>query len=193
MADWEPSDEVHAPRRLVGSLPLILLAVLAVGLFVGCTVVFPRYLAASDLDYATVTPTELAEARNSIRTTLLQGLGGFVLLVGAYLTWRQTQISRAASRDELRLSREGQLTDRFTAAVAQLANEDVAVRVGGIYALGRIAEESVTDRAAIADILTAYVRKHSPWPPEPIAPSPPTIPSTSFRPCRSGLLTFRPS
>jgi hypothetical protein len=44
---------------------------------------------------AKVTPTELAEARNNVRTTLLQGLGGFVLLVGAYLTWRQTQISRA--------------------------------------------------------------------------------------------------
>jgi hypothetical protein len=114
MADWESSDKVHAPRRLVGSLPLILIAVLVLGLFVGCTVVFPRYLAASDLDYAKVTPTELAEARNNVRMTLLQGLGGFVLLIGAYLTWRQTQISRAASRDELRLSREGQLTDRTT-------------------------------------------------------------------------------
>jgi hypothetical protein len=44
---------------------------------------------------AKVTPTELAEARNNVRTTLLQGLGGFVLLVGAYLTWRQT---RSAAR-----------------------------------------------------------------------------------------------
>jgi hypothetical protein len=186
MADWESSDKVHAPRRLVGSLPLILLAVLALGLFVGCTVVFPRYLAASDLDYAKVTPTELAEARNNVRMTLLQGLG-------AYLTWRQTQISRAASRDELRLSREGQLTDRFTAAVAQLANEFVAVRVGGIYALGRIAEESITDRAAIADILTAYVRSTRPGRRTPRAPSQPTIPSTSSPPCRSALLTFKPS
>ena len=182
MADWESSDKVHAPRRLVGSLPLILLAVLALGLFVGCTVVFPRYLAASDLDYAKVTPTELAEARNNVRMTLLQGLGGFVLLIGAYLTWRQTQISRAASRDELRLSREGQLTDRFTAAVAQLANEFVAVRVGGIYALGRIAEESITDRAAIADILTAYVRKHAPWPPDPTSPFPADYPLDQLPP-----------
>lgn len=142
---------------------------------------------------AKVTPTELAEARNNVRTTLLQGLGGFILLVGAYLTWRQTQISRAASRDELRLSREGQLTDRFTAAIAQLANDDVAVRVGGIYALGRIAEESITDRAAIADILTAYVRKHSPWPPEPNSPFPADYPLDQLPPCRSERLTSRPS
>jgi hypothetical protein len=88
-----------------------------------------------------------------------------VLLLGAYLTWRQTQISRAASRQELQLTREGQLTDRFTRAVEQLGSDDVAVRVGGIYALERIAEESIIDRAAIADMLAAYVRTHAPWPP----------------------------
>jgi hypothetical protein len=37
--------------------------------------------------------------------------------------------------------------------------------MGGIYALERIAHDSASDRAAIADILTAYVRAHAPWPP----------------------------
>jgi Pentapeptide repeats (8 copies) len=164
----EPSADDHA--RLLGSVSLAALVVVALGLFFACTVVFPRYLAANDMNHARVTPTELAQARNAVRTTLLQGLGGIVLLLGAYLTWRQTQISRAASREELRLSREGQITDRFTRAVEQLGSTDVAVRVGGIYALGRIAEESITDRAAIADILAAYVRKHAPWPPDPESP-----------------------
>jgi hypothetical protein len=71
----------------------------------------------------------------------------------------------------------------LTAAVAQLANDDVAVRVGGIYALGRIAEESVT----------AYVRKHSPWPPEPNSPFPADYPLDQLPPCRSARLTSRPS
>jgi hypothetical protein len=162
-----PAAKTDDRGRLLGSAPLVALVVLALGLLIGCTVVFPRYLAASDLDHAQVTPMELAQVRNEVRTTLLQGFGGMVLLLGAYLTWRQTQISRAASRDELRLSREGQLTDRFTRAVEQLGNADVAVRVGGIYALGRIAEESSTERAAIADTLAAYVRKQAPWPPGP--------------------------
>jgi hypothetical protein len=100
----------------------VALVVLALGLLVGCTLIFPRYLAASDMDHAKVTPTELAKARNDVRTTLLQGFGGMVLLLGAYLTWRQTQIRRAASHDELELSREGQLTDRFTRAVEQLGS-----------------------------------------------------------------------
>jgi Pentapeptide repeats (8 copies) len=162
--------------RFLGPVSLAILVVLLLGLLLGCTIIFPRYLAASDLDQAKTSPTELAKARNDVRTTLLQGYGGMVLLLGAYLTWRQTQISRGFSRKELQLSREGQLTDRFTRAVEQLGSKDVAVRVGGIYALGRIAEESDTERAAIADMLAAYVRKHAPWPPEPDSPFPEEFP-----------------
>jgi hypothetical protein len=165
-----------------GSAQLLALVVIALGLLIGCTVVFPRYLAASDLDHAKVSPTDLAQARNDVRTTLLQGFGGMVLLLGAYLTWRQTQVSRAAGHEELRLSREGQLTDRFTRAVEQLGNEDVAVRVGGIYALGRIAEESSTDRAPIEDLLAAYVRAHAPWPPTPNSPFPADLPPRQLPP-----------
>jgi hypothetical protein len=131
-----------------------------------------RWLTVSDMDHAKVAPTEHARARNDVRTTLLQGFGGMVLPLGAYLTWRQTQLSRAASREELQLTREGQITDRFTRAVDQLGANDVAVRVGGIYALSRIGDESITDRASIADLLTAYVRRNASWPPAPKSPFP---------------------
>src|ERR1700688_95932 len=47
--------------------------------------------------------------QNDVRTTLLQGIAGAVLLLGVYLTFRQYQ-----------LSHEGQITDRFTHAVDQL-------------------------------------------------------------------------
>src|SRR3954453_24225829 len=40
--------------------------------------------------------------QNDVRTTMLQMLGGFALLAGAYLTYRQ-----------LRLNHEGQITERF--------------------------------------------------------------------------------
>ena len=42
--------------------------------------------------------------QNQVRTTLLQGLGGAVLLVGAYFTYRQ-----------LRTAREGQITSGLPA------------------------------------------------------------------------------
>ena len=40
------------------------------------------------------------------------------------------------------LSREGQVTDRYTKAITQLGDETLNVRVGGIYALERVARDS---------------------------------------------------
>jgi hypothetical protein len=39
------------------------------------------------------------------------------------------------------------------------------VRLGGIYALERIAKDSPSDAATIADVLTAFIRGRAPWPP----------------------------
>jgi uncharacterized protein YjbI with pentapeptide repeats len=94
------------------------------------------------------------KAQNQVRTTLLQGLGGVVLLVGAYFTSRQLQTAR-----------EGQITERFTRAIDQLGHAQLDVRLGGIYALERIARDSPADHATIGEVLTAFVRSHAPWPP----------------------------
>jgi uncharacterized protein YjbI with pentapeptide repeats len=89
--------------------------------------------------------------RNEARTTLVQGFGGAFFVVTAFLTWRQIQVNR-----------EGQITDRFTRAIDQLGNgEKLDVRLGGIYALERIARASEEDRGPIIEILTAYVRGHA--------------------------------
>jgi hypothetical protein len=39
------------------------------------------------------------------------------------------------------------------------------VRLGGIYALERIARDSRDDHPQVMEVLTAYVREHAPWPP----------------------------
>ena len=82
------------------------------------------------------------------RQTLAQIIGGAVVLVGLYFT-AQT----------LELSRQGQLTDRFTKAIDQLSKDSLAERLGGIYALERIAEDSEKYHWAVMEVLTAFVRK----------------------------------
>jgi hypothetical protein len=94
------------------------------------------------------------KAQNDVRTTLLQGLAGVVLLLGAYFTYRQ-----------LRTAREGQITERYTRAIDQLGHTELDVRLGGIYALERIARDSPPDRRTIGEVLCAFVRSHVPWPP----------------------------
>jgi uncharacterized protein YjbI with pentapeptide repeats len=56
-------------------------------------------------------------------------------------------------------AREGQVTDRYTAAVNQLGDDHLAVRLGGIYALERISRDSSRDRATIIEILAALIRE----------------------------------
>jgi Pentapeptide repeats (9 copies) len=86
-------------------------------------------------------------AENAVRTVGVQLLGGFVLTVGAYFTART-----------YRLNREGQITDRFSAAIGHLAGEELATQLGGVYALERIMRDSAGDQGPILEILCAFVR-----------------------------------
>ena len=65
------------------------------------------------------------------------------------------------------LSREAQVTDRYTKAIEQLGSKELDVRIGGIYALERVARDSARDHPTVMEVLTAFIREHSrePWPP----------------------------
>ena len=62
------------------------------------------------------------------------------------------------------MSREGQITERFSRAVNQLGSQNVDVRIGGSYALERIAKNSPDDRNAIQYLLGAFVHNNASWP-----------------------------
>jgi Pentapeptide repeats (8 copies) len=119
----------------------------------------PQWYAAS---WDKLDPKDIAKLESDTRTTLVQVVGGLFVLAGLFFTakaWRTAQ--------------EGQITDRFTKAINQLGEtgpEKLAIRLGGIYALERIARDSARDHWPIMEILTAYVREHAPWPPKDIPP-----------------------
>lgn len=125
----------------------------------------------SDAQLAGVTdPVKVLELRdsrikmqNDLRGSLLQLVAGIALAAGLVLTYRQ-----------LRMNRDGQITERFTAAISHLGQDDgnLSVTLGGIHALERIARDSHSDRSAIQEILAAYVRDHAPWPPRAGQPGP---------------------
>jgi len=94
-------------------------------------------------------------AENDVRGTLLQAIGGIVVFAGLYVTWRTFD-----------LNREGQVTERFTRAIDQLGNDQLDVRLGGIYALERIAADSERDHGPVIEVLNAYVRRRARWSPK---------------------------
>jgi hypothetical protein len=112
---------------------------------------------------------ELEDALDAVRGRALAVGTGLAALVAVYYTARNADTARKAlqqSTDSARrtaeLTEQGQVTERYTKAIEQLGNRDsLDVRIGGIYALERIATDSVRDHPTVMEVLTAFIREHA--------------------------------
>lgn len=95
-------------------------------------------------------PKDRAGAEATTRTGLIAALAGLAALGSLAVTART-----------YRLSLQGQLTDRYTKAVAQLGDDKLDIRLGGIYALERLAVDSRRDHPTVVEVLSAYVRERT--------------------------------
>jgi uncharacterized protein YjbI with pentapeptide repeats len=163
--------------RLAGA-GLLVLGLLVI-LLLACVLWIPRWL------YPPLTETDLQgvsdaarvqelngarlKLQNDARTTLLQGLGAVLVLtgagIGASITLRQVRATRdqiretaTASRNQLKLSEQGLVTDRYTRAVEQLGHEKAPVRLGALYSLGDLAQNNPKYRQTVVDVFCAYLR-----------------------------------
>jgi len=129
-------------------------AVLAVAFLWALFVQVADWLARHDVGSATgpLHETALDNARGRLLT-----LGAGLLAAGA-LWFTARNVS---------LYREGQVTDRYTKAIEQLGSDKLDVRIGGIYALERIARDSARDHPTVMEVLTAFIREHSREQPSP--------------------------
>jgi hypothetical protein len=159
--DWRRQGRYREVRVAAGWFVPLAIAV-ALALLLACVLVFPRLLhpplSAGDLqdissaDRRVELQQAQARLQNDARSTLLQGVAGLLLIVGAIATWRQVQVNR-----------EGQITERFSRAIDQLGSQTPDVRLGGIFTLERIAKDSLADRNTVAAVLSAFIRTHAPW------------------------------
>jgi uncharacterized protein YjbI with pentapeptide repeats len=106
-------------------------------------------------------PKDIAELTDNYRKTLTQIIGGLGVAIGLVFTYR----TLIATQRSVETAREGQITERFTRAIDQLGDDKLEIRIGGIYALERIARDSNRDYWPIIEVLTTYVRMRAPWPP----------------------------
>ena len=131
-----------------------LAAITSVGVFVALWFALNAYIDPSAAD----THTDAVAARAGIVDELVKIAGGLVITLGACfagLTYR--------------LNRNTQTTERFAQAIEQLGALDddgkpqLELRLGGIYTLERLAQDSERDHWPVMEVLTAYVREHAPW------------------------------
>src|SRR4051812_43401073 len=144
-------DEVRARWRrfrrraidVVRNLPAPFVAISIIALFACYALllgrVFDSYIQPHD-----------AAARKDVVTALGAFLAGTVALCAIYPTWRTW-----------RTNQEGQITTRYTQAVSQLGDVHREVRLGGIYALERIARDSEKDYRQIIELICSYIRENA--------------------------------
>jgi uncharacterized protein YjbI with pentapeptide repeats len=100
------------------------------------------------------------------------GLTGIIVaMIGApFVVWRAV-----VAQKQVDVAEQGQITDRISKAVEGLGAEktvkdageettepNLEVRIGAIYALERIAQDSLRDHIQIMEILCAYIRENAP-------------------------------
>ncbi|MEU2072264.1 hypothetical protein [Streptomyces anulatus] len=132
------------------------------------------------LDAAHLRRTNLQPADGVVITgfrTVLVAVGvAASAAVGLLYTHRSHQTARELldhtrekDREQAKLTREGQVTDRYVEAIKLLAAKDegrrgsgLMERLGGIYALERIMRDSAKDHDTVVQVLVAFVRQQVP-------------------------------
>jgi hypothetical protein len=113
---------------------------------------------------------DVGSAKGALHETAVDNARGRLLTLGAGLfaagALAFTARNFTLSRRTFELTEQGQVTDRYTKAVEQLGSDKLDVRIGGIYALERVARDSARDHPTVMEVLTAFIREHSheQWP-----------------------------
>ncbi|MEK0099006.1 pentapeptide repeat-containing protein [Streptomyces sp. A475] len=88
-------------------------------------------------------------------------------LVGAVLAGLYAYRKQLLAEGDAHRADASQLADRYTTAAEQLGHDQAAVRLAGVYALARLADDWTEQRQVCVDVLCAYLRM--PYEPDPTA------------------------
>lgn len=144
---------------------LTVLIVLAIPVILLALWVIPQYQVAplQQRMKAVTNPEKLADLEkeriaieNGIRTGMIQGIGGVLIAIAAFVGYKN-----------YRAALEKNTAERFSKAIVQLGHDNIYVRLGGIYALEQIAKDAEEKYYwPVMETLAAYVREKSSYRPE---------------------------
>lgn len=137
---WRARPESWWWIALVIAIPVILLTGLAAWVLI-----------------ATTHPAEAADRIDLVKTALAvgAGTGGVItLILASRRQWHLEQAQLGTEND----ATERRITELYTKAADQLGSEKAPVRLAGLYALERLAQDNPTQRQTVVNVLCAYLR-----------------------------------
>ena len=93
-----------------------------------------------------------ADIEDNYRKTVGQALGGIAVLLGAGLAYLQFSQQQRASHDLL-------ISNQVSKGFEQLGSKEIVIRLGGIYALEGVMNNSDQYHQPVLEALTAFVRE----------------------------------
>jgi hypothetical protein len=93
----------------------------------------------------------IAQDRYNARVLVISVGGAIVVGTGLLYTARN-----------YRLSRRGQVTDRFTIALERLGSSELYVRIGGVHRLEHVMRDSADHHDDVIEVLTEFIRDRVP-------------------------------
>ncbi|MFE0458923.1 pentapeptide repeat-containing protein [Kitasatospora sp. NPDC058965] len=132
-----------APVWLMAAAALAAVAVLAVGF----------YYLAHHLIAAGQAPGTPVQAGDVIKATVT-----ILTLIGAVLAGLYAYRKQLLAEGDAHRADAAQLANRYAAAAEQLGHDRAAVRLAGVYALARLADDWAEQRQVCIDVLCAYLR-----------------------------------
>ncbi|MFE2737381.1 pentapeptide repeat-containing protein [Streptomyces sp. NPDC059349] len=128
---------------LVAPLALIAVGALAFGLYLGAEALLTS-------ENTTERPVDVQDV---IKTTVT-----VITLMGAVLAGVYAYRKQLLSEGDSHRADASQLAERYSTAAEQLGHEQAAVRLAGVYAMARLADDWLHQRQVCVDVLCAYLR-----------------------------------
>lgn len=142
-----PTEKMEARDGSVKPRPRLSMVTIAFVTGVLFAYVVMYYLPETIISRNGLSSAQYANAITQERRTLLAALAA----IGAAITLIYTHLRH-------QLDRDANATGRYTEAVQQLGNKSMSIRLGGIYALARVARDSPGDSKTVTQVLASFVR-----------------------------------
>jgi uncharacterized protein YjbI with pentapeptide repeats len=157
MGEAQRGNRLLSNRTIAVSAVVLVLVAAA-----GCWALLALYGRGTDVDKARL---------ESVRTvgTIVLGAGGFIALLLAARRQQTAEHDLATKRTDLLLreqanedvrhdAAERRISDLYLKAAEQLGAEKAPVRLAGLYALERLAQDNPAHRQTIVNVISAYLR-----------------------------------
>jgi uncharacterized protein YjbI with pentapeptide repeats len=104
-------------------------------------------------------PKARADVEDNFRKTLSQLFGGVAVLLGAAFAYYQSQLAAEQAQLSLKASSDLLISQQTSKGFEQLGNDNIIVRLGGIYALEGVMNTSAAYHKPVMEALAAFIRQ----------------------------------